>query len=78
MNTKIIVATHKAYWMPEDDIYLPVHVKRHALYQVRNLKKSCHAAIFYYQNRAITGLKPITASTRMHITRLISTLHERS
>ena len=26
MNTKIIVATHKAYWMPEDDIYLPVHV----------------------------------------------------
>ena len=26
MNIKIIVATHKAYWMPEDDIYLPVHV----------------------------------------------------
>lgn len=26
MNAKIIVATHKPYWMPEDDIYLPLHV----------------------------------------------------
>lgn len=26
MNAKIIVATHKPYWMPEDDLYLPVHV----------------------------------------------------
>lgn len=26
MNIKIIVATHKAYWMPEDEVYLPVHV----------------------------------------------------
>ena len=26
MNIKIIVATHKPYWMPSDDIYLPVHV----------------------------------------------------
>lgn len=26
MNIKIIVATHKKYWMPEDAIYLPVHV----------------------------------------------------
>lgn len=26
MNIKIIVATHKPYWMPEDDIYLPLHV----------------------------------------------------
>ncbi len=26
MNIKIIVATHKAYWMPEDEIYFPVHV----------------------------------------------------
>ncbi len=26
MNIKIIVATHKKYWMPDDSIYLPVHV----------------------------------------------------
>ena len=26
MNIKIIVATHKKYWMPEDSMYLPVHV----------------------------------------------------
>lgn len=26
MNLKILVATHKQYWMPDDDIYLPVHV----------------------------------------------------
>lgn len=26
MNIKIIVATHKPYRMPEDDIYLPLHV----------------------------------------------------
>ena len=26
MDIKIIVATHKKYWMPSDDIYLPVHV----------------------------------------------------
>lgn len=26
MNIKILVATHKAYWMPEDDVYLPLHV----------------------------------------------------
>lgn len=26
MDIKIIVATHKKYWMPEDEIYLPVHV----------------------------------------------------
>lgn len=26
MDIKIIIATHKKYWMPEDDIYLPVHV----------------------------------------------------
>ena len=26
MNTKIIVATHKKYWIPDDPIYLPVHV----------------------------------------------------
>lgn len=28
MNIKILVATHKAYWMPEDDVYLPLHVGR--------------------------------------------------
>ena len=28
MDIKIVVATHKAYWMPEDDVYLPVHVGR--------------------------------------------------
>lgn len=28
MNIKILVATHKAYWMPEDDVYLPIHVGR--------------------------------------------------
>lgn len=26
MNIKIIVATHKNYWMPQDEIYLPLHV----------------------------------------------------
>lgn len=26
MDIKIIVATHKKYWMPEDEMYLPVHV----------------------------------------------------
>ena len=26
MNVKIIIAAHKPYWMPQDDIYLPVHV----------------------------------------------------
>lgn len=25
---KIIIATHKKYWMPDDDIYLPLHVGR--------------------------------------------------
>ena len=28
MNLKIIVATHKPYYMPQDDIYMPVHVGR--------------------------------------------------
>lgn len=26
MNIKILVATHKKYWMPEDKVYLPIHV----------------------------------------------------
>lgn len=26
MDIKIIVATHKAYWMPKDEIYIPLHV----------------------------------------------------
>ena len=26
MNIKILVATHKNYWMPKDDVYLPIHV----------------------------------------------------
>ncbi len=26
MDIKIIVAAHKKYWMPEDEMYLPVHV----------------------------------------------------
>lgn len=26
MDIKIIVAAHKPYWMPQDDIYLPLHV----------------------------------------------------
>ena len=26
MDIRIIVATHKEYWMPEDPVYLPVHV----------------------------------------------------
>ncbi len=25
-SIKIIIATHKKYWMPDDDIYLPLHV----------------------------------------------------
>lgn len=28
MNIKIIVATHKLYWMPNDNVYLPLHVGR--------------------------------------------------
>ena len=28
MNIKILVATHKKYWMPEDEVYLPIHVGR--------------------------------------------------
>ena len=26
MDIKILIATHKPYWMPEDSVYLPVHV----------------------------------------------------
>ena len=26
MNVKIIIAAHKPYWMPQDDMYLPLHV----------------------------------------------------
>lgn len=26
MDIRLIVATHKPYWMPEDDMYLPLHV----------------------------------------------------
>lgn len=26
MNIKILVAAHKPYWMPEDDVYLPIQV----------------------------------------------------
>ena len=28
MDIKILVATHKEYWMPEDEVYLPIHVGR--------------------------------------------------
>lgn len=28
MDVKILVATHKKYWMPGDDVYLPLHVGR--------------------------------------------------
>ncbi len=28
MNIKILVATHKQYWMPEDSVYVPIHVGR--------------------------------------------------
>lgn len=28
MDIKILVATHKKYWMPADDVYLPIHVGR--------------------------------------------------
>lgn len=28
MNIKLLVATHKKYWMPSDKMYLPVHVGR--------------------------------------------------
>ena len=28
MDIKILVATHKKYWMPSDDVYLPIHVGR--------------------------------------------------
>lgn len=26
MNIKILVAAHKKYWMPEDSVYMPIHV----------------------------------------------------
>ena len=26
MNIKILVAAHKKYWMPEESVYLPLHV----------------------------------------------------
>lgn len=29
MDIKIIVATHKKYWMPEDNVYLPLHVGKY-------------------------------------------------
>ena len=28
MNIKILVATHKQYWMPTDSVYMPIHVGR--------------------------------------------------
>lgn len=28
MNVKILIATHKKYWMPQDNMYLPIHVGR--------------------------------------------------
>ena len=28
MDIKVLVATHKKYWMPNDDVYLPIHVGR--------------------------------------------------
>lgn len=28
MNLKILIATHKEYWMPQDKVYLPLHVGR--------------------------------------------------
>ena len=28
MDIKILVATHKKYWMPDEDVYLPIHVGR--------------------------------------------------
>ena len=26
LNIKIMVAAHKPYWMPQDDVYMPIHV----------------------------------------------------
>lgn len=26
MDIKFLVATHKKYWMPKDEVYLPIHV----------------------------------------------------
>lgn len=26
MNIKVLVAAHKKYWMPDDDVYMPIHV----------------------------------------------------
>lgn len=28
MDIKILIATHKKYWMPDDNVYLPLHVGR--------------------------------------------------
>ena len=49
MNAKIIIATHKMYDMPQDDIYLPVHVGREGKdalpYQAMHPKQKQLAAI---------------------------------
>ncbi len=36
MDIKIIVVTHKPYWMPSDDVYIPLHVGK-ALHPCLNL-----------------------------------------
>ena len=28
MNIRILIATHKKYWMPSDEVYMPIHVGR--------------------------------------------------
>lgn len=34
MDIKIIVATHKRYWMPSDSVYIPLHVGREGKFDI--------------------------------------------
>lgn len=66
-NIKIIVATHKNYWMPEDNMYIPVYVGAEVVivgyvstweYMIRmnwqNILRSLTIHIMHWQKEQIT------------------------